>query len=159
MIRNEIIKLREKGLTQKSIASALAISFACVRYHCSPQRRANLVSNISEHRIRIKRKAVDFSGGKCLKCNYDTCIECLTFHHLDPEQKEFRFGSGNIKSWGRVLVELLKTLLLCCRCHTEHHAGLWVPDEVMIGRQKELRESYIDKPLVFYKSANFRAVA
>jgi hypothetical protein len=95
----EVIKMRASGMKYREISDKLGISIHTVRFHCVKSRRANCISRIAEHRIRIKRKAVDFSGGKCLKCGYDTCIECLTFHHLDPEQKDDKIASGDTKSW------------------------------------------------------------
>lgn len=145
----KVLDLRALGLKYHEISDRLGISIHTVRFHCVESRRINCINRISEHRIKIKRKAVDFSGGRCLKCN--ACIECLTFHHLDPKQKETKIGSGNTRSWEHVRIELLKTILLCCRCHTEHHAGLWMPDQEIIDRQGMIRDNYIDKPLVDYK--------
>lgn len=56
-------------------------------------------------------------------CNYKRSIRNLTFHHLDPSQKDFNV-SGTTIAWERVKVELDKCVLLCCRCHGEVHDEL-----------------------------------
>lgn len=47
----------------------------------------------------------------------------LTFHHLDPSQKEFEI-SGKSISWERLKAELDKCALVCRNCHGETEAGI-----------------------------------
>ena len=66
--------------------------------------------------------AIEYKGGKCVKCGYNKCNAALDFHHLDPTQKEFNLGShGHTRSWERMKVELDKCILLCANCHREIH--------------------------------------
>jgi len=53
-------------------------------------------------------------------CGYAKCAAALTFHHEDPTQKDFPIGGSALK-WGRLKVELDKTVLLCMNCHAEVH--------------------------------------
>lgn len=79
----------------------------------------------NETRRQIKKKAVEFKGGKCEICGYDRCLAALTFHHLDPSKKNFGISDkGHEYGWEAVQKELLQTLMLCSNCHTEHHEGL-----------------------------------
>lgn len=67
-----------------------------------------------------KQKLVDLSGGSCIKCGYSKCLRALSFHHRNPEEKEFELSKANLrKPWKIVLVEHKKCDLLCIRCHLE----------------------------------------
>lgn len=70
-----------------------------------------------------KQKAVDYKGGVCSRCGYNTCIEALDFHHIDPNNKEFNISHAirNSHSWERLKIELDKCILLCANCHRELH--------------------------------------
>lgn len=81
--------------------------------------------NTIERGRKNKQKYIDYKGGKCENCGYDTCSDALEFHHKDPIQKDPSFKS--IRYWGleKAKEELDKCLLLCANCHREKHAGLW----------------------------------
>ena len=51
---------------------------------------------------------------------------CLSFHHIDPETKEFDISSGIRQriSKKRILIEIEKCIVLCENCHRKLHAGL-----------------------------------
>lgn len=76
---------------------------------------------VIEWRQRLKIRAVEYKGGSCSKCNYSKCIAALEFHHLDPNEKDFGIGSGDIKAWKKVKIELDKCIILCANCHREEH--------------------------------------
>jgi hypothetical protein len=78
---------------------------------------------VTQSRQKTKRRAVALMGGKCVICGYDRCIAALTFHHINPTEKELEFGSYSI-AWSRVEEELKKCILVCNRCHVEIHTGL-----------------------------------
>jgi hypothetical protein len=80
-------------------------------------------------------KVYGIVGTACWKCNYDKGMvgtPMLDFHHVDPKQKCFNVSRREIAAmkWDRVLKEMKKCVLLCCRCHREHHAGFVSDKEV-----------------------------
>jgi predicted HNH restriction endonuclease len=79
---------------------------------------------VTRWRQRTKERAIEFLGGKCRVCGYAKCPGALEFHHLDPDEKEFGFGTGHTRAWARMVEELKKCILLCANCHREVHAGL-----------------------------------
>ena len=73
-------------------------------------------------RQSMKRQAIKLLGGKCSICGYDRCIDALEFHHKNPQEKEFKLGSGNTISWREYKAEALKCKLVCSNCHKEIHS-------------------------------------
>jgi hypothetical protein len=67
----------------------------------------------------LKEKALTYKGGRCSKCSYNKCKRALSFHHVDPSQKDFNIGT--LRSWGKIKTELDKCILLCMNCHHEVH--------------------------------------
>ena len=107
---------------------------------------------VSAWRRKIKRQAVDYKGGKCQICQYDRCLDALTFHHRNPREKELRFGDYPA-GWERLRRELDKCDLLCIRCHVEVHAK-WrerktrEQEEVVAKRR---RQKLLEVPCSFCK--------
>ena len=86
---------------------------------CSPACKNK--GGVSAWRRRMRRRAVDYGGGKCRRCGYDRCVAALVFHH--PSGKVFRISDGIARSWELIKVELDKCELICMNCHAElHHA-------------------------------------
>jgi len=78
---------------------------------------------ISKWRANTKSKALQYKGNKCIICGYDRCERNMSFHHRDPNEKEFQI-SGATYGWEKIKKELDKCVLLCCRCHGEIEAGI-----------------------------------
>lgn len=76
---------------------------------------------VNKRRFESKQKAIDYKGGKCVRCGYSRCNSSMDFHHLDPSQKDFTIGGNHCLSWERLKVELDKCILLCKNCHGEEH--------------------------------------
>lgn len=76
---------------------------------------------VNAKRYEVKLKAVTYKGGKCIKCGYNKCLAALQFHHVNPEEKEFRIGGAHTYSWERIQKELDKCILVCANCHAELH--------------------------------------
>lgn len=88
-------------------------------------RREYLIKAVAKRRKEIRRKAVEYLGGKCSKCGYNKCIEALEFHHKNPTEKDFSISrKGHCRSWARVKNEIEKCDLLCANCHREIHAEI-----------------------------------
>ena len=70
----------------------------------------------------MKKKAVEFMGGKCVECGYNKCLAALQFHHVIPTEKDYHFSDTlTSKSWKEVQEELKKCQLVCSNCHAEIH--------------------------------------
>jgi len=67
-----------------------------------------------------KIKAVDILGGRCNMCG-NSDIKDLSFHHLDPNEKEGELNKLLNNSWLTSKEEIKKCILLCHNCHAEHH--------------------------------------
>ncbi|MCK4330634.1 hypothetical protein KAX02_12425 [candidate division WOR-3 bacterium] len=58
----------------------------------------------------------------CAMCGYNKCDAALDFHHVNPEDRKFALGVFSMsKKDERIVEELNKCILLCCRCHREIH--------------------------------------
>lgn len=77
------------------------------------------------HKSRMKKKGVEYKGGKCQECGYNRSLRALHFHHLDPAEKDFNIGESKA-GWETLQPELDKCALLCANCHAEVHDGLRV---------------------------------
>lgn len=87
--------------------------------------------------------ALDAFGNKCGCCGYDTHLEALEFHHLDPSEKESGMSSMmRSRSWKAIVEELRKCILVCPTCHREVHLGFREIHNT-IQRFDELYSTYI----------------
>lgn len=87
-------------------------------------------------RKRHSDRLYSITGGACWICNYSECRAALDFHHMDPTKKEFQLSVREMQyKWDRILNEVQKCVLLCCRCHREYHYGL-----INHSRLKEIYE-------------------
>lgn len=90
------------------------------------ERVENNYKKVKNFRKRIKEKAVDYKGGKCIICGYNRCIKALDFHHLDPTEKDFNISRNCNKAWDKVKLELDKCILVCSNCHREIHDNMHI---------------------------------
>ena len=72
-------------------------------------------------RIELKRKGVEYLGGKCNLCGYNKCIASLDFHHKNPEEKDRDFLAKCEKTWDLMKEKIKNCILLCANCHREYH--------------------------------------
>lgn len=79
--------------------------------------------NVQNRRKKLKLMSIEYLGGECKICKYNTCPGAMEFHHKNPLEKDFNICRGTI-AWDKIKKELDKCVLLCCRCHREVHAGL-----------------------------------
>lgn len=78
-----------------------------------------------KRRHEKKLELIKIAGGKCEVCGYSKCLKALEFHHVDESKKCFGLTETNLHlSWKKILKELKKCILICCRCHREIHDGL-----------------------------------
>ena len=82
------------------------------------------VDAVTRKRYKLKEKAVEYLGGKCIVCGYNNCLAALEFHHPD-KNKEFGIAhKGYTRSWEKVKAELDKCVLVCSNHHKEIEAGI-----------------------------------
>lgn len=83
-----------------------------------------MVRAVSLRRIKLRKMAREYKGGKCEICGYSRCERALSFHHRDPKKKSFGISDrGLTYSWQRIKNEIDKCVLLCANCHMELHDG------------------------------------
>lgn len=74
--------------------------------------------------IEQRMKAIEYKGGKCIRCGYNSYkyLRVFQFHHIDPKEKEviFSFASNTFETYKD---ELDKCVLLCANCHMAVHEG------------------------------------
>lgn len=130
----------ERGLTvnQEAVGSNPTLAaMKCFYKHCNNELPIGKVKfcqtkcknnhNTQLARKRIKQKAVDYKGGKCQRCGYCKSIWALSFHHTNPEEKDFNIGgNGTTRAWDSVKKELDKCILVCLNCHAEEHEKLGI---------------------------------
>jgi hypothetical protein len=85
---------------------------------------SNKSENVKKWRQRTKERIVKAMGGECQICGYCKTVSAMDLHHIDPNEKDFTFGkvTANPMSWDKIVKELRKCILLCCRCHREVHS-------------------------------------
>jgi len=86
--------------------------------------KADLYKNQIARWIRIKQKAIEYKGCKCVMCGYDKHYGALEFHHLDSGDKDVNWTKLRLRSWDKITAELDKCVLLCANCHREEHHKL-----------------------------------
>ena len=70
------------------------------------------VQAVTEFRQRRKENLIKVLGSCCCLCGYNKCVDALEFHHENPEEKEFKLGSGNTMSWREYKAEAQKYILV-----------------------------------------------
>lgn len=126
------IKIRElfdKGVKKTHIARQLGVDLKAVYYHVDPKYKQQGLAISTKRRKQNKLFAVEYKGGKCVKCGYQKCFDALVFHHKDPYQKDFAIA-GTTLSRETLKRELDKTIMLCAICHIEFHAGQWSSEDL-----------------------------
>lgn len=96
-------------------------------YKSKYQRNSNLCKEctkrfIKERKLFLKLKAIEFKGGKCLKCGYNNPAS-LDFHHLHNKKSDLSLLWSRCAKWERIKEEIEKCELLCANCHRERHCS------------------------------------
>lgn len=70
-----------------------------------------------------KHELIMLKGGKCEICGYSKNYAALSFHHLDPTQKELSLDARTLSGSRMEILkdEVSKCQLLCQNCHMEIH--------------------------------------
>lgn len=101
-----------------------------IKKHIDPDKiiikRERTITNsqsVIDWRKRSKLKLIEYKGGKCEICGYNTSIAALHFHHKNSQEKDFQIG-GSSYSFEKLKIEVDKCILVCSNCHSEIHEGL-----------------------------------
>ena len=88
-------------------------------------RREYLINSVAERRRKLRQKATQYMGGRCIFCGYDRDNKALGFHHIDQSKKPFGLlERGFTRSWVKIVEELNKCVLVCASCHRVIHSGV-----------------------------------
>lgn len=73
--------------------------------------------------LKLKIELIKAKDGKCEICGYDNNLAALSFHHLDPSQKDLKLDARTLSNtdYNKILKEAEKCQLLCANCHMEIH--------------------------------------
>ncbi len=122
-LKEQIISLRNEGLTYDEIKLKLNCSKAVIAYYLSPKVKEYYLRARVLNNTKNMNKLRELLGNKCKTCGYFKCKNALEFHHLDPSTKD-----GTVtkilrdKGLKYAMEEIKKCILLCANCHRELHA-------------------------------------
>lgn len=138
MDKSTLEKLCNAGASQRQIAAELGKSQTSIRYWlekyglkssgvctwCGEAAKQSCCAACSNQKyiqrwIRLKKKAIEYLGGKCSRCGYQKFYGALEFHHRDPASKEMQWSQLKKRCWDVITAELDKCDLLCANCHRE----------------------------------------
>ena len=120
---NKCLSLKETGEYFNIDRHTLSKYLEIKRYSKVEKREQRIVKK-KEYRVNVKKKSVEYKGGKCIICGYNKHYSALDFHHRNPKDKDFQI-SGGTKSFENLKKELDKCDLLCKNCHAEVHSKLY----------------------------------
>jgi len=99
----------------------MRICVGCSKEHKDMKRKLCGSCRVRNARLKMKKRAIEYMGGKCSRCGYDKCSKALHFHHLDPKEKDFQISGSKNRSWEVIVEELKKCIMVCSNCHAEIH--------------------------------------
>lgn len=121
----------DKRTTTQATRARTNVCSDCGNPHSKNQKKGTVCYSclVKQRKQRIKQRIYKATGTACWLCGYDKGyqgIQVLEWHHVNPKTKLFTLSSREVigTRWTTVNAELRKCVLLCCRCHREHHAGL-----------------------------------
>jgi 5-methylcytosine-specific restriction endonuclease McrA len=74
---------------------------------------------MKERWLKRKQKAIDYLGGKCIRCSSKDFLE---FDHIDPSSKIMTIARASSRNEEFFWIEVNKCQLLCVPCHLEKSA-------------------------------------
>lgn len=75
-----------------------------------------------EFRRNNKKLAIEYLGGKCIKCNGVFHPDVYDFHHKDEKEKDICVAKLLGRKFEGIKEELDKCILVCANCHRVIHA-------------------------------------
>lgn len=83
--------------------------------------KACMNKDVSGRYVNLKSKLIKIMGDKCSRCDKSYSLSVYSFHHTEPEHKDFNLGDKRYNSVESVMKELDKCILVCQNCHAEIH--------------------------------------
>ncbi len=94
--------------------------------YCSNRCKSKkFIPAIYKRKEKNRLMAFEYLGGKCSKCGLIGCVDIFSFHHNNPEKKDFQLSHVFTYSWEKIQKELDKCELLCGNCHMEIHHNIY----------------------------------
>lgn len=75
-----------------------------------------------EYRRNNKKRAIEYLGGRCIKCGGIFHPDVYDFHHKDGDEKDVCVAKLLGRKFEKITEELDKCVLLCANCHRIEHA-------------------------------------
>jgi len=92
---------------------------------------------VSKRRKKLREMAREYKGSKCQICGYKKSQRALSFHHINPKEKDFGLSvKGLTRSWEKIKQEIDKCILICANCHMEVHDGITQLPKRNLGRKR-----------------------
>lgn len=111
---------------------------------CSKDNSCDQSCYVMHLRHERRLQFIEQKGGECEECGYSGCTGALSFHHREPEDKEFRLDvTAFSRSMGDLEEEVAKCDLLCHNCHQKHHCECEVKCSDMFEDYAERAEKQI----------------
>lgn len=82
----------------------------CKECHCLGEKE----------RYYKKQEFMDSKKTSCAKCG-ENRIRCISFHHVNPKEKDFTIGKLRKSNLAVIEKEINKCICLCLNCHHEFH--------------------------------------
>lgn len=126
--REQIISLREKGLTYQQIADELGCSKAVVCYHLNPKvREIHRETSRRARQVRYEKINAYKESKPCTDCGQFFEGFLMDLDHL-PEFLKVGSVSNLLRSygWAKILAELEKCEVVCCMCHRMRTKQRWL---------------------------------
>jgi len=149
----KIIKMYESGMSATDISIDLVVARKtiyrvlkrnnvtlhrdipniCVMCNKVTKKKLCGTCNTNLRRYRVKKKSVEYLGGKC-SCGWEGDLSGFDFHHRNPNEKSFNPSAVTLAnmSWEKAKVELDKCDLLCALCHRLEHSNYSKFEEISL---------------------------
>ncbi len=82
------------------------------------------IKTTADIRIDLKKRCIEYLGGKCNDCNFESNhYSIYDFHHIDTQNKKYKMSEiiHKTNKWEVIKEELDKCILLCSNCHRIRH--------------------------------------
>lgn len=120
-LKDQILFLREQGLSYNQIVSKLGCAKSTVAYYCGSNEKDNHIKRQRTKRSLLRRAIEEAKTDKnCMDCGVPYPPFILDFDHRPEEVKSFTI-SGNLNnlnySMEQLKAEMLKCDIVCSNCH------------------------------------------